>query len=99
MPEPDEGTYGLAAIAKVRRIPAPDLPYQPQSPRQYSPAIGLIGCGGVSEQHLTAYQNAGYRVVALADRHHDRAERRRNEFFPQADVYEDPRRVFDRRDI
>ena len=99
MPEAEKGTYGLAAIAKVARIPAPDLPYQPQSPRQYFPAVGLIGCGGVSEQHLTAYRNAGYRVVALADRHRDRAERRRNEFFPHADVYEDPRRVFDRRDI
>jgi predicted dehydrogenase len=99
MPEPKENSYGVAAKAEVGRIPAPELPYQPERPRHYSPAIGLVGCGGVSEQHLKAYQKAGYRVVALADRHRDRAERRRLELFPRADVYEDYRRVLDRRDI
>jgi predicted dehydrogenase len=99
MADTDEATYGLAAIAKVGQIVAPGLPYQPQDPPNYSPPIALIGCGGVSEQHLTAYRKAGYHVVALVDRHIERAERRRDQFFPQAEVYADYRAVLDRQEI
>src|SRR5260370_32398791 len=99
MAESEEGTYGVADVAKVERVPAPELPYRPCNPRQYCPAIGLIGCGGISEQHLLAYQKAGYRVVALCDRHLERADRRRTQFFPEADVYTDYQRVLDRSDV
>jgi predicted dehydrogenase len=99
MPNSDETTYGIAPIAKVGQIAAPDLAYHPQDPLKYSPAIALIGCGGVSEQHLTAYRKAGYHVVALVDRHIERAQRRRDQFFPRAEVYADYRQVLDRQEI
>jgi predicted dehydrogenase len=99
MSENESATYGVAAIAKAKRIPAPDLLYRPGNPRSYQPHIGVIGCGGVSEQHLHAYKNAGYRVVALCDRHLERADQRRARFFPNADLYTDYRRVLDRPDI
>jgi predicted dehydrogenase len=94
-----ETTYGLASVAETARVSAPDLPYRPQEPRSYRPAIGLVGCGGISEQHLTAYRKAGYRVVALCDRHPERAEKRREQFFPDAAVYTDYRRILDRSDV
>jgi predicted dehydrogenase len=99
MSESEHAAYGVAEVVKVQRAIAPDLPYQPQNPRAYRPGIGLIGCGGISEQHLLAYLKAGYRVVALCDRHLERADRRRTQFFPQADVYTDYHRVFDRSDV
>ncbi|HEY1860943.1 MAG TPA: Gfo/Idh/MocA family oxidoreductase [Gemmataceae bacterium] len=99
MSESEQATYGVAEVADAKRIPAPILPYQPQNPRAYHPAIALIGCGGISEQHLRAYQKAGYRVVALCDRHLERADRRRAQFSPHADLYTDYRRVLDRPDI
>jgi predicted dehydrogenase len=99
MAEPEQSTYGLAEVAEVKQIPAPELPYRPRDPKQYRPAIALIGCGGISEQHLLAYQKSGYRVVALCDRHLERADRRRVQFFPDADLYTDYHRVLDRSDI
>jgi predicted dehydrogenase len=99
MAESEQTAYGVAEVARVQRVAAPDLAYRPQKPRSYQPAIGLIGCGGISEQHLLAYHRAGYRVVALCDRHLERADRRRIQFFPAADLYTDYRRVLDRHDI
>lgn len=58
--------YVLLA-APVRSYPAPELPYEPRTPRHYRPAIGLIACGGITHHHLTAYRAAGYRVVALCE--------------------------------
>lgn len=80
-------TYGLGKESANRIIAAPDLPYRPKNPRRYNPPIGLIGCGGISEQHLTAYRNAGYNVVALCDLIPERAENRRKQFFPDATTY------------
>jgi len=82
-----------------RPIAAPDLPYQPQDPRSYAPGIGLIGCGQITVEHLTAYKHAGYRVVALCDMDKRRADTRREEFYPEADVYTDYRRLLARDDI
>ncbi|MEX0742463.1 MAG: Gfo/Idh/MocA family oxidoreductase [Phycisphaeraceae bacterium] len=90
--------YALAA-AETNKAPAPELPYRPQDPKQYRPAIGLIGCGGITEHHLTAYRNAGYRVVALCDLVEAQARRRQAEFYPQAEVYTDHRALLDRADI
>lgn len=93
------GTYGLSAAGTDRVIPAPVVPYRPPRPHAYSPRIALIGCGGISEYHLRAYDAMGLDVVALCDREQARAEKRRLEFFPEARVYTDYRDVLFRDDI
>jgi predicted dehydrogenase len=80
-------------------ISAPEFPYQPQDPQRYRPPIGLIGCGGITVEHLTAYRDANYEVVALCDLDVARAEARRDEFCPQADVYDDYRQLLARDDV
>lgn len=75
------------------------IEYQPRNPRTYNPAIALIGCGGITQHHLTAYKNAGYKVVALCDVDAARAEARRQEFFPEAQVYTDAQALLRRDDI
>ena len=68
-------------------MPAPsplDLAYGPQDPSHRDFAIGLIGCGGITEHHLTAYRAAGYRVMALCDLRRSAAEARRDAFYPDA---------------
>lgn len=94
---PDD--YALKARGSVSAVEAPDLPYQPRDPASYRPAIGLIGCGGITHAHLGAYKQAGYNVVALCDLTPAKAELRRDEFFPQAEVYEDAAQVLERPDI
>lgn len=81
--------YGKEDQERGSRIAAPDLAYQPQDPKRYHPKIGLIGCGGISEYHLRAYKHAGYDVAALCDRHPDRADARRREFFDRATIFTD----------
>src|SRR5690606_14917957 len=44
------------------------------------------GAGGISAAHLDAYRNYGLNVVAICDRNLDRAEARRDVYFPQARV-------------
>jgi predicted dehydrogenase len=66
-----------------------DLPYRPQSPRDYSPNIGLIGCGGITHYHLRAYVAAGFKVSAFCDLDISKAQSRRQEFYPGAVVYDD----------
>lgn len=68
---------------------APRLSYQPQRPRRYRPRIGLVGCGGITSWHLTAYRKAGYDVAALCDVDVTKARQRRDEFFPNAAVCRD----------
>jgi predicted dehydrogenase len=75
------------------------IPYRPQDPVAYRPAIGLIGCGGITKRHLTAYRDAGYNVAALSDVRADAARTRRDEFFPEADVYTDYRELLRRDDV
>ncbi len=82
----------------VKTIKAPKLEYGPAKSK-YRPAIGLIGCGGISQWHLTAYKAAGYNVVALCDLILERAEKRRDEFFPKADVYTDYKELLARKDM
>ena len=77
----------------------PPIPYLPPAPRDPSHPIGLIGCGGISFQHLSNYRTAGFNVVALADLDLSRAEARRTEFYPDADVHEDYRDLLARDDI
>jgi predicted dehydrogenase len=82
-----------------KRIAAPALPYEPRDPKSYSPNIGLIACGGITASHLRAYKNAGYKVVALCDIAEERAIARREEFYPNAAVMTDYRKILDRSDI
>ena len=79
--------------------PVFDLPYRPRDPQHYNPPIGLIGCGGITREHLTAYRQAGYRVVALCDLDLERARIRQREYYPEADVYDDYRDLLRRDDV
>ena len=80
---PSQESYALVA-PEAKPVAAPDLPYGPPLPRDRSFGIGLIGAGGISPAHLAAYRKYGLNVVAIADRHLDRAEARRDAFFPNA---------------
>ncbi len=80
-PSPD--SYALVA-GEAKPTDAPILDYAPPMPRNRSIGIGLIGAGGISFAHLDAYRKYGLRVVAICDRHLDRAKARRDAYFPGA---------------
>lgn len=80
-PAPD--SYALVA-ADAKPVEAPVLDYAPPMPGDRSMPIGLIGAGGISFAHLEAYRKYGLNVIAIADRHLDRAAGRRDQFFPEA---------------
>jgi predicted dehydrogenase len=93
-------TYGVSVEAAVRPIVAPALLYEPPVPRDAAALpIGLIGCGGITQSHLAAYRQAGFRVVALSSRSRERAEARRDEFFPDAAIVTDWRELLAREDV
>ncbi len=94
----EEEKYGIAEITELEETTAPTLPYRPQDP-SHAPPIGLIGTGGIAEQHLTAYRDAGYEVPVLCNRTRSKAEAYRDEFYPEADVTEDYREVLARDDV
>ncbi len=92
------------AAAKPKRDPnrkaaAPRLAYKPRDPKGYRPNIGLIACGGITGSHLKAYRKAGYKVVAMCDLIEERMVARRDEFYPDADLYADYRDLLAREDI
>jgi predicted dehydrogenase len=91
--------YGLSQVAVGGMMAAPELPYLPPRPRAYRPKIALIGCGGISEYHLRAYVAMGLDLAMLCDRDLGRAEKRRVEFCPRAQVTADYRDVLGRDDI
>ena len=95
----DDEDYGIAAREALGRIDAPDLPYRPPEPEAYDPNIAIVGTGGISEQHLTAYRDAGWNVTVLCNRTVERAEDRREEYYPEADVCSDHRDVLARDDV
>lgn len=95
----DDEEYGLAEITELEEMAAPDLPYEPSDPEEYDPNIALIGTGGISEQHLNAYTDAGYSVVALCNRTREKAVERNEEYDLDADVYTDYRDVLSRDDV
>jgi predicted dehydrogenase len=95
---PDDAYAGVTG-GEVVHLPAPDLPYRPIEPKNYHPGIALIGCGGITAQHLTAYRHAGYNVVALCDIDEARAVARRDSFYPKAAVYTDFQEVLQRDDV
>ena len=71
----------------------PALLYKPRDPAAYSPGIALVGCGGITKYHLEAYASAGYRVTALCDIAREAAEKRRDEYYPEAQVFTDYREM------
>ncbi len=83
----------------AREMAAPALPYHPPAPTGPAPKIGLIGCGGITEHHLKAYRSAGWEVVAFFDPVRENAEKRRDEFYPDAKVCNSPEELLDIREI
>jgi predicted dehydrogenase len=81
------------------RVAAPMLPYRPRDPKRYRPGIALIGCGGITKWHLTAYRAAGYNIVAMCDVVQARAEARRDEFYPDAFATDSVQQILDRDDV
>lgn len=77
----------------------PELPYLPRDPKKYRPKIGLIGCGGITSYHLEAYKAAEYNVVALCDINLEAAKDRRDEFYPEAEVFADHRKLLKLEDL
>lgn len=99
-PSKSAGTkYDLKAATTSKKLTLPELPYRPARPRRFHAKIGLIACGGITKSHLTAYRQAGYEVVAFADLDRQRAQERRDEFYPRADVYDDAAAVLARDDV
>ena len=47
----------------------------------------MIGCGGISEQHLAAYRRMGLEVVALCNRDVSKADARAAQFYPEAQTF------------
>src|SRR6478672_3712617 len=91
--------YGLSKQVRSTSVAAPDLPYLPQLPRGYRPAIGLIGAGGVTEYHLRSYRKLGLEVKAICDINLERARQRRDEFYPDAAICADYAEVMARSDL
>ena len=73
MPLEADDSYGLPAGSSRNETSAPRLAYEPRDPVSYRPRIGLVGCGGISVQHLRAYTAAGYDVAAFCDRKEEKA--------------------------
>ncbi|MGD0744796.1 MAG: Gfo/Idh/MocA family oxidoreductase [Verrucomicrobiota bacterium] len=99
MKKPAKRNYALEAKAVTREFPAPRLPYQPGRTRRYRPRIGLIGCGGITENHLKAYRAGGWDVVAFCDILEAAARQRRDGFNPRADIYTDYHKLLERDDV
>ncbi|QDT12109.1 Gfo/Idh/MocA family protein [Planctomycetes bacterium K23_9] len=91
--------YGLSSVKETVAIAPPSIDYLPKMPTTYRPKIGLIGAGGVSEFHLKAYRECGFDVAVIADRNIEKAQARRDEFFPQADAVNDYRELIGRDEI
>ncbi|RKX32442.1 MAG: gfo/Idh/MocA family oxidoreductase [Verrucomicrobia bacterium] len=93
MSEKKNDGYGYTREQEAGTTRAPELNYRPAIPKSYRPTIGLIGCGGITEQHLKAYRKYGYTVSALCDIDEGRAIERREEFYPNAAVTTDHREI------
>lgn len=65
----------------------------------HSHGIALIGCGDVAGTHLDAYTDADFDVRALCDIDVERAQDRRDEYVPDADVTDDYRKILARDDV
>ncbi|MCF6335021.1 MAG: Gfo/Idh/MocA family oxidoreductase [Spirochaetales bacterium] len=84
----NQETYGIGDTGSTMLYNAPVLNYHPPIPKKYNPSIALIGCGGISEQHLKAYRNAGWNVTVLCDVDKSKAETAQKKFAPDARIVE-----------
>jgi predicted dehydrogenase len=91
--------YALSGQDSGAAFAVPEVPYKPRDPKDYRPKIGLIGCGGITKTHLSAYKTAGYKVVALCDAVEAKARDRQREFYPEAAIFTDYRELLRRDDI
>ncbi len=91
--------YGLSDVRAAGAAAAPVLAYRPRWPEGFRGKLGLIGCGGIAEYHLRAYRALGLEVAVVCDRDRARAERRRDEFYPEAAVTTEWREVVRRDDV
>ncbi len=86
-------TSGSASHAKVTfevvEVAAPDLPYQPPTPKSYAPRIAVVGAGGIVPAHLDAYRTAGWEVAAICNRTVSKAQALADEYYPDAQVTDD----------
>jgi predicted dehydrogenase len=73
--------------------------YRPRWPATTKRGIGLVGCGGISGDHLRAYRAAGFPVVAICDLSEAAAIRRQREFYPDAVVYTDVQELLRQSDV
>ena len=80
--------YGVSGDKVSKEMEAPSLDHLPKKPKNYQPKIGLIGAGNIASYHLDAYRQLGLNVVAICDINREQAEKRKAEFFPDAQVYE-----------
>ena len=94
-----ESSYGLGSEEVSASIAPPKVDYLPRKPKSYNPPIGVIGAGGIAGIHLQNYRQLGLNVVAIADINKEAAEKRRDEFFPQASIYTDYRHLLARTEI
>ena len=95
----EDNEYGFIHSKQSQRVDPPAIDYFPPRPKSYRPGIALIGAGGVSEFHLRAYQSCGFNVAAIVDRSLDKAQQRRDQFFPDADALSDCGEILQRDDI
>ncbi len=86
--EPDLDTYSLRK-ADVAEVAAPDLPYQPPTPREYKPRIAIVGAGAIAPAHLDAYRAAGWEVAAICNRTASKAQALAEQCYPDAQVTDD----------
>ncbi len=62
--------------------------------------IGSIGLGGMGRHHTRAHKNLGMsEIVAFCDIIPERAEKMRDEYFPEARVYTDYREMIEKEDL
>ena len=76
----------------------PEIQYRPPEPEN-PPNIGIVGCGGIAEVHLSAYEEMGWNVVAFCDIDEEAARSRRDEFNPDGDVFTDHEEMLASADI
>lgn len=76
----------------------PEIQYRPPEPED-PPDIGIVGCGGIAEVHLSAYEEMGWNVVAFCDIDEEAARSRRDEFNPEGAVYTDHEEMLASADI
>lgn len=95
----DDSEYGFIPSKQSQEIDPPEIDYLPPLPKSYRPGIALIGAGGVSEFHLRAYQACDFNVVSIVDHSLEKAQKRRDQFFPDAEASTDYREILQRGDI